>query len=226
MTRRKIMIYFAALLAVVIGLEVFRSSYDKPIETGKTGGGETPLNAVDLSIEFPPVDRYSEFVERPLFSSTRRAFQSQDKTPLDPSGASTAFNFDLELSGVTLSATHKLALIKTKRDNAQHRVGQGEEFRGWTLEEVLADKVVMHNGAQTQELALIRKGDPLAAKRKKLQKQSKKRKQPRSARAQAGDTSAEKPPRREAREGQNKAEEKENPERDEPPAESESDEEQ
>ena len=185
MTRRTIMISFAALLAAVVGLEVFLGSRDRPRETAKAGSAEPPLKVVDMSIEFPPVDRYSEFVERPLFSNTRRAFQPSDRTPLDPSGATTAF--DLELSGVTLSGTRKLALIKTKRDNAQHRIGQGEEFRGWTLGEVLADKVVMQNGAQTQELALIRKGDPLAAKRKKQQKQSKRQKQARSAKAQAED---------------------------------------
>ncbi|MGH8644597.1 MAG: hypothetical protein ACREX4_09125, partial [Gammaproteobacteria bacterium] len=153
------MLSFAALLAAVIGLEVFLGRDDRPLETAKAGSAEPPLKAVDRSIEFPPVDRYSEFVERPLFSNTRRAFKPSD-TPLDRSGAITAFNIDLELSGITLSGTHKLALIKTKRDNAQHRIGQGEEFRGWTLEEVLGDKVVMQNGAQTQELALIRKGDP------------------------------------------------------------------
>jgi len=218
MTRRKVMISLAALLAAVIGIEVFLGSHDRPLETAKAASAEAPLKAVDTSIEFPPVDRYSEFVERPLFSNTRRAFQSRDKTSLDPSGAITASNFDLELSGITLSGTHKLALIKTKRDNAQHRVGQGEEFRGWTLEEVLADKVVMQNGAQTQELALIRKGDPLAAKRKKLQKQAKKREQHRSAEAEAGDKKAQKLPRREARAG-------EEPEPDAAAAESESDEE-
>ncbi|MGH8613339.1 MAG: hypothetical protein ACREYF_15330 [Gammaproteobacteria bacterium] len=218
MTRRKVMISLAALLAAVIGIEVFVGGHDRSLETAKARSAEPPLKAVDTSIEFPPVDRYSEFVERPLFSNTRRVFQPRDKTPLDPSGAITAFNFDLELSGITLSGTHKLALIKTKRDNAQHRVGQGEEFRGWTLEEVLADKVVMQNGAQTQELALIRKGDPLAAKRKKLQKQAKKRTQPRSAQAKAREKEARKLPRREARA-------KQQPPPDAAPAESESDEE-
>jgi len=218
MTRRNVMISVAALLAAVVGIELLIGSRDRALETGKTGGGQMPLKAVNMSIEFPPIDRYSEFVERPLFSSTRRPFQSSDKTPLDPSGAATASNFDLELSGITLSGTQKLALIKTKRDNAQHRVGRGEEFRGWTLEEVLADKVVMINGAQTHELALVRKGDPLAAKRKKLQKQSQKRKQLRSAKAQTEDKKAQNTERRDARAGQD-------PEPD-APAESESEEEQ
>ncbi|MGH6635098.1 MAG: hypothetical protein ACRED0_02825 [Gammaproteobacteria bacterium] len=210
------MISLAALLAAVVGLEVFLGSHDRPLETAKAGSAGPPLKAVDMGIEFPPVDRYSEFIERPLFSNTRSAFQPRD-TPLDPSGAGTAVNFDLELSGITLSRTHKLALIKTQRDNAQHRVGQGEEFRGWTVEEVLADKVVIQNGAQTQELALIRKGDPLAAKRKKLQKQSKKHQQPRSAKSQAED-------KKRQDSGQRSAEEEHDPEHD-AQAESESEEE-
>ncbi len=207
------MISLTALLAVVVGIELLLGSRDEPLETGKAGGGEMPVKAVNMSIESPPVDRYSEFVERPLFSSTRRPFQPSDKTPLDPSGAATASNFDLELSGITLSGTQKLALIKTKRDNAQHRVGRGEEFRGWTLEEVLADKVVMINGAQSHELALVRKGDPLAAKRKKLQKQSQKRKQSQSAKTQTEDKKARNSKRRDLRARQD-------PERD-APAESE-----
>jgi len=213
MTRRNVMISLTALLAVVVGIELLLGSRDEPLETGKAGGGEMPVKAVNMSIESPPVDRYSEFVERPLFSSTRRPFQPSDKTPLDPSGAATASNFDLELSGITLSGTQKLALIKTKRDNAQHRVGRGEEFRGWTLEEVLADKVVMINGAQSHELALVRKGDPLAAKRKKLQKQSQKRKQSQSAKTQTEDKKARNSKRRDLRARQD-------PERD-APAESE-----
>ncbi|MGH8656071.1 MAG: hypothetical protein ACREYE_29565 [Gammaproteobacteria bacterium] len=218
MTRRNVMISVAVLLAAVVGIELLIGSRDRPLETGKAGGGETPVKAVNMSIELPPVDRYSEFVERPLFSSTRRPFQPSDKTALGQSGAATASNFDLELSGITLSGTQKLALIKTKRDNAQHRVGQGEEFHGWTLEEVLADKVVMINGAQTHELALIRKGDPLAAKRKKQRKQSQKRKQSRSAKAQTEDKKAQNSKRRGPRAGQD-------PERD-APAGSENEEEQ
>lgn len=201
MTRRTVMISFAAVLGAVIGLEVFLGSYDTPVEIAKAGSAVPPLKPVEMSIEFPPVDRYSEFIERPLFSNTRRAFQPSDKTSLDPSSAVTALNFDLELSGIILSGTHKLALIKTKRDSAQHRVGQGEDFRGWRLEEVLADKVVMLNDGQIHELGLVRKGDPLAAKRKKLQ-QRKKRKQPSSGEAQAGDEKARKSPHREAQEGE------------------------
>jgi hypothetical protein len=185
--RRRTMILLAAVLAAVIGLEIFLLSQDN-LEIAKGGSALPAAQRVDVAIEFPPVDHYSEFIERPLFSSTRRAFQPSDKTPLDPSGAVSANNVDLELLGISLSATHKLALIKTKRDNAQHRVGKGEEFRGWRLGEILADKVVMLNGDQLQELALIRKGDPVAAKRKKLQRQQKRSQtgsQPRTAQAQA-----------------------------------------
>lgn len=215
-TRRKVTILLSILLTVVIGVEVFLENRDKPLDTKKTKVGKLPLKAEQTSIEFPPVDRYSEFIERPLFSNTRRPFQSSDKVPLGQ-GDIIASNSDLELSGITLSETYKLALIRTKRDNAQHRVGEGEELRGWTLEEVQAEKVVMQNGAQTQELLLIRKGDPLAAKRKKLQEESKKRKQL-SAKAQPGGEKAPKAPLREPGAGQN-------PEQDAPPPEPESDEE-
>lgn len=180
-TIRKLLIYIAIILTTVIGIELVIGSRNPPLETRKGRAGETRTETVNRDIDFPAIERYSEFLARPLFSQTRRPYQTTDTPSGAPGTIATPSSSELELSGISLSATQRLVLIKTKRDNAHHRVGEGEEFRGWMLEAVYPDKIVMKNGAQTQELALVRKGDPLAAKRKK---ESRKRRQSRSAEAQ------------------------------------------
>jgi hypothetical protein len=85
----------------------------------------------------PPVRAYTEVVERPLFSETRRQSVDSPVAPVDP--RSSAFN----LVGTIISAREHRALIEHGQPPRLERVGEGQDIDGWSVESIRADRVIL-----------------------------------------------------------------------------------
>ncbi len=102
----------------------------------------------------PMTAHYKETVERPLFVPTRR-----------PAPASTASQTAMKkgqfkLAGTTISAEVSVAYLFEAATNKTHRVNMGSEFNGMTVAKVEANKVVLRQGDDSEELSLRTSASP------------------------------------------------------------------
>ena len=100
----------------------------------------------------PPEGTYTEVSERPLFFRSRRPLPPEvvthEETPADTSRVA------FILSGVILTETQRMALLKSQSSPKIARVEEGQEFEGWIVEAIHANKVVMRRGQEVSEVAL------------------------------------------------------------------------
>lgn len=127
------------------------------------------LRVADTRLEFAPIAEYMEFVERPLFNSTRRPIEpvveetGTGSTDLDKVSSTK----DFELSGIWIDGARRLAIIKDKRDNKYHHVREGDPFLDWNLDQVQTEKIQVSKGRSKLELPLVRQGDKQLLRKKK-----------------------------------------------------------
>lgn len=110
---------------------------------------ETPLLP---EFALPPLEQgYSETVNRPLFVVTRRP-----APPPPPSAASRPAmqKGQFILLGVTIAGDVSIALLKEKNGTKTHRVKKGAQVNGITLEKVEAEKVMLTQSGDSEELIL------------------------------------------------------------------------
>jgi hypothetical protein len=85
----------------------------------------------------PPIRAYTEVLERPLFSETRRPSVDSPAAPVDP--RSSAFN----LVGTIISANERHALIEHGQPPHLERVSEGQDIDGWAVESIRNDRVIL-----------------------------------------------------------------------------------
>lgn len=167
-----------ALLVTILAVELVSDPGSTHIEPVNIDRSNDSTEEQVVENDFPPIDRYSEFVERPLFESTRRPLELEEKTlGTQNTAANTPGANDIELSGISISQAQKLAVIKRKANNEYYHVEEGQSFAGWTLEEIRPDMVVLSDTHSKVEIPLLREGPKGIAARKKreLRRTAKKR---------------------------------------------------
>ncbi len=92
---------------------------------------------------------YSVITQKPLFIEGRIELQEGQHDAIN-SGQPLAFS----LTGVVLGSNQSYALIADEK-KVQHRLTQGDNYAGWLIKQVQADKVVLQNKQVTRELLLI-----------------------------------------------------------------------
>lgn len=106
--------------------------------------------------QLPSLDaNYKETIERPLFLSARR--------PAPPSNATSQVAMkkgQFKLSGTTVSAGISVAYLVETATNKTHRVNLGSAINGIMVERVEANRVVMKQGDETEELTLRSSASP------------------------------------------------------------------
>jgi general secretion pathway protein N len=116
------------------------------------------LDSMDRVAGFPPRESYQAIAERPLFFSKRRPpppyvpAPPGKKPPVRPPRK--VGKPRVQLSAVIIIGDQKYALIKGGRKKGSRRVRVGEEVDGWKVTGIDADKLVMTNGSETEELLL------------------------------------------------------------------------
>lgn len=125
-------------LAGLIYIELDQPSIDS-IATAAIAPSREPAAAARDAPGFsmPPVRAYTEILERPLFSETRRPAVDNPAAPVDP--RSTAFN----LVGTIITAHERRALIEHGQPPHLERVSEGQDIEGWAVESIRSDRVVL-----------------------------------------------------------------------------------
>ncbi len=120
----------------------------------------------------PPQQRFSELVERPPFTQSRRP----PEVSAEPVTRREAPRQDLKLTliGVILQPDRQYALVQRPGRKEAQRVAKGEKIDGWQVEGILPDRVVLSQAKKVVELEL---------KDAKINRPKAKRRQPRQARS-------------------------------------------
>lgn len=128
----------------------------EPADVAPSADLPEPAQPVDL----PPLEHYSEIVERPLFVAGRRPEESVAEPVAEaPKSAAPAPKTKVKLTGIVLTAKERSALFYDETQKLSWRLTQGQDMEGWLLAEVQPDKVVLTRGDETQEMLLRRPRD-------------------------------------------------------------------
>jgi general secretion pathway protein N len=133
----------ALLLALCLGLVgvIYIEVDQPPIDPASAAPRQLPeaIAAVADAPGFtmPPLRGYTEVLERPLFSETRRPSVDSPAAPVDP--RSSAFN----LVGTIITSHEHRALIEHGQPPKLERVAEGQDIDGWSVESIRPDRVIL-----------------------------------------------------------------------------------
>lgn len=126
---------------------------------------QASLREFDVSPErpfqAPPLEDYSEIVERPLFLAERRPPEEQQPDIL--ASEAPAESEDLLLLGVVLTPEATMALVQIDEGRQVERVRVGGKINGWQLQSVQPDRVILQSGGRKLDLPLLRNRDNASA---------------------------------------------------------------
>ncbi len=161
MNRNITLIAVCAGLALLMLAEwfIFAPSANPSLPARTGGVGTEPTAAAGGDFELPAIEQFAETVERPLFSESRRP-GPKDAATAEAGPAPAESPSQLKLSAVVLAPGHKIAVLKNTTTNKVQRVVQGDDWNGWTLQEVRRDGVVLRQQGQEQTLKLVREPGP------------------------------------------------------------------
>ena len=163
-----------ALLAACIGLvwvvyqEMAANSRPRPLAPTTGDSSVAPLPA-PVEFTMTRLEDVEATIDRPLFSASRRP---PDAAPAATAVAVAVERLELVLKGVIVSASGQIAILSDKASSATVTLGQGKTYRGWTLAEILPERVVFRRAGQEQRFALDYQAAP------KLKPPTRKRRRP------------------------------------------------
>jgi hypothetical protein len=107
---------------------------------------------------FPPLQEFSEIVERPLFDGSRRPFEPPEptaQTAVTPRPPPPTPPPRITLIGVVITPQSRSALLLDELRRELIRASVGTSVSGWELSEVSPEGVVLRQGQRTHRLDLI-----------------------------------------------------------------------
>ena len=103
----------------------------------------------------PKLEAFSEVVDRPLFSRTRRPQTSTDVASSEPSPALPVKKYQFLVMGIIITGTEKVAMLKpTGKSSDVFRAREGERVLDWTVETIYPEAVTIRQGNITDTLKL------------------------------------------------------------------------
>ncbi len=144
--------------------------------------GDTSLPTLEQSKK--SVESYADMIERPLFITGRRPveIEAQDEVVQEVAKID-----HIQLFGVYSVKDEKTALfdVKGSADKTYEKRKEGEDVSGWSLEEILYDRVVLQQSGNKQTLMLrkpkpkqlkpsVRKTNQAAKRRQDMKKKARK----------------------------------------------------
>jgi general secretion pathway protein N len=127
----------------------------------ETGQADRPrltrLAAVNPLADWP-ADALAEVLDRPLFNPSRRPFKPPPviaPPPPLPAPEPVPEPLDITLTGVLLSKSGRLALLKENGSGKMLRLKEGQSFEEWTLEAVGLREVVLTGRGEHLTLRLF-----------------------------------------------------------------------
>lgn len=153
------------LLCVLLGYVVYiqaEAALPLPPEPRVTAApaGDAAAPPVEPEFSMPPLENFAETLARPLFMDTRRPPEpGTEPVALEPESVPeppkpTPKLVGVELSGIVITPSSRVALIRGARGREVVRITEGEEFAGWTVETIDPDRVVLRQDDVFEELTL------------------------------------------------------------------------
>ncbi len=108
----------------------------------------------ELTFNPPPLRRFTETLERPLFNPTRRPPEVKIVTAKPAPKAP----LNLILKGVIYSPEERIAIVAPKakkRGQTILRLSEGATYEGWTLEEITPKAATFRHGDAEEHLKLL-----------------------------------------------------------------------
>jgi hypothetical protein len=140
--RRILLISALAGLSVVLVMDILRLLEDRRgmsavSPTGSVGPGESAVLGAIASYQPPPESRFEEALARPLFDPDRRP---PDEPPVSEAAAERPFGGTL--TGIVVAGEARLAIVLFDDSAKPQRLGLGESYRDWRLDEIGTDRAV------------------------------------------------------------------------------------
>ena len=164
MMRGLFLLVLLATASTVLAMRI-RDDLQRPPEPLAAAGLATGLNAAASAqtIEIPempkydppPIERFAEALDRPLFSQQRRPPVGEPSAGVVEDRALSA-----TLQGILFANSGSFALLTAVGESSPVRVSEGEIFLGWRLLEIHPDNVVFGRDEETVALELIYKAQP------------------------------------------------------------------
>jgi hypothetical protein len=117
-----------------------------------TGFTLPPL--AEIRFHVPSVGEFAAIGSRPLFSRSRRPWAAEPRSPAEPAPEKLAPLATYTLVGVLIAPRGRMALLTSADGFQVGRLFEGQETSGWTVEEILPDRVLLRQGQATKEIAL------------------------------------------------------------------------
>jgi hypothetical protein len=134
-------------LAGVIYVELDQPSIDAIAKAAVAPPRDAMPAARDTpGFSMPPIRAYTEVLERPLFSETRRPSVDSPVAPVDQ--RSSAFT----LVGTIISEHEKHALIEHGQPPHLERISEGQDIEGWSVESIRPDRIILTHAEERLEV--------------------------------------------------------------------------
>ncbi len=117
--------------------------------------GQTEENPLDLLTPLGEKDEYAEVTERPLFLPDRRppTEEPPEKEPApEPEQASDLARMDL--NAVLITPAESSAWVRDPSKQELVRLRLGDDLAGWSVKEILADRLLVERQGETDTLIL------------------------------------------------------------------------
>jgi type II secretory pathway component PulC len=102
------------------------------------------------ALTLAPLEDFSEIVERPVFSRTRRP----DEVPAQPTSEPVKSVPQFSLAGTVITELGRVALAVTESDGSPVRVAEGRPIDGWTAARIESDRVLFRRG-ESEHLMIL-----------------------------------------------------------------------
>ncbi|HKW55164.1 MAG TPA: hypothetical protein VJO12_15830 [Stellaceae bacterium] len=123
-------------LAGLIYIELDAPDIEPPAKAAVAATPEPDKRPADNpSFAMPPLRNFAGVLSRPLFSETRRP-------PRAPTGPADTRDANFTLVGTILTAQERHALVEHGQPPHIERVSEGQEVDGWTVEQILPNRVI------------------------------------------------------------------------------------
>ena len=116
--------------------------------------------------EKPPLKSYTAFIERPLFTATRRpppAASGRELSTTSPEGG--IFLGRYRLTGVVVTPTIRIAFVTDLSSGKNLAVTEGEKLGDWVLAKIDRHNITLQSGARRETFAFDTSPDRPGASR-------------------------------------------------------------
>lgn len=159
---KPVLLLIVLFLGLVFALQ-WRGWPPEPVSAPVGGLESQPEPATPPSTESPlellappeEKDEYADVIERPLFMPDRRPPSEEPEDAEDEPPASEDASLDrLDLNAVIITPSKAVAWIRDPVQKDLQDVELGDDLNGWTVKEILADRLVLERQGETNTLTL------------------------------------------------------------------------